>query len=114
MANTVRLTVGGIELVVNTDDDSAYMQSLSAQLNYEITSLMSKNPYLSTTMAAAYVALEFCDQSNKTKMNKDELEQQIKQLNEELSNSRLECDEARREIERLNKENQMLRGKLNR
>ena len=114
MANTVKLTVGGIELVVKTDDDTAYMQSLSAQLNYKISGLMSKNPYLSTTMAAVYAALEFCDESNKTKLNTDELDRKISQLNEELSDSRLECDEARREIERLNKENQMLRGKLNR
>lgn len=114
MPNTVKLTVGGMELIVNTDDDTAYMQSLGSQINHKISELTRNNPYISTTMAAAFAALEFCDESNKTKINKVELEAKIKELTAELATSRLECDEARREIERLNKENQTLRGKLNR
>lgn len=114
MANTVKITVGGMEMVINTEDDAAYVQSLGNQINYKISELTRNNPYLSTTMAAAFAALEFCDEANKTTMNKEQLEQQIKELSAELSTTRIECDEARREIERINKENQTLRGKLSR
>lgn len=114
MAQSVKLTVGGMELIVKTDDDAAYMQSLASQINHVISELTRQNQYLSTTMAAAFAALEFCDESNKTKLNKEQLELRIKELSAELANSRMECDEARREIERLNKENQTLRGRLSR
>ncbi len=114
MPNKVRLNVGGMDMVVNTDDDEAYMQSLGNEVNQKIREMTKANPYLSTTMAAAFAALEFCDDANKNRLNKEQLESKIRELNDSLSDSRLECDEARREIERLNKENQTLRGKLSR
>lgn len=114
MPNTVRLTVGGMEMVINTDDDVAYVQSLGNQINHKLSELTKNNPYLSTSMAAAFAALEFCDEANKTELNKEELLANIKELKAEITNTRFECDEARREIERLTKENQVLRGKLSR
>lgn len=114
MANSVRLNIGGMQLVINTDDDAAYMQSLANQVNHKIAELTANNSYLSTTMAAAFAALEFCDESNKSDLGSEKLKSQIKQLSDELSSAQLECDEARREIQRLNKENQELRGRLSR
>ncbi len=114
MANKIRLTVGGIDLYVTTDDDEAYMQSIGNEVNQHIKEMTSKNSFLSVTMASVFTALEYCDKAKKTSINTQELHNKIKELSNELACARLESDEARREIERLNKENQTLRAKLSR
>lgn len=114
MANKMRLTVGGIELVVTTDDDEGYMQSIANEVNHRIKEMTQKNPQIPITTAAVFVALEFCDESKKSKINTGSLQNQAKSYADELACARLETEEARREIERLNKENQTLRGRLSR
>ena len=47
MPNKVRLNVGGMDMVVNTDDDEAYMQSLGNEVNQKIREMTKANPYLS-------------------------------------------------------------------
>ena len=46
MANKLRLTVGGVELIINSDDDEQYMQSLAHEINRRISELTNKNSYL--------------------------------------------------------------------
>lgn len=114
MANKLRLTVGGVELIINSDDDEQYMQSLAHEINRRISELTNKNSYLSTTMACVIAALEYSDKAKKCNIEIGSLHNQIKKLEEDIANLQLESDEARREIDRINKENQTLRGKLSR
>ena len=114
MANKIKLTVGGMDLFISTEDNEAYMQSIAGEVNRRINDMMNSKSFLSVSAASIFTALEFCDEAKKVKMDTAELENKIKELGEEIACARLESDEARREIERLNKENQLLRAKLSR
>lgn len=114
LANKIKLTVGGMDLYINTDDNEAYMQAIGNEVNKRILDITRNSSFISTTMACVVAALEYCDEAKKTKIDTKEMEDKINSLGEEVATARLESDEARREIERLNKENQLLRAKLSR
>lgn len=112
MANKIKLRVGGMEYIIHTDDDEAYMQNLGNEVNRRLDQLAQANPFLSTTMVAVLAALEYCDNAKKSQIDADSLRAQLRGLTEDAAGARLEADEARREIERLNRENQNLRSRL--
>lgn len=111
MVNKIKLVVGGMEFLINTDDNESYVQNLGNELNRRLDTLSRENPYLSTTMVAVLAALEYCDEAKKAHADAENLRQQMKGFVEDAACARLEADEARREIERLNRENQNLRNR---
>ncbi|MEG1886997.1 MAG: cell division protein ZapA [Oscillospiraceae bacterium] len=109
MSNKIRLTVGGIEYTISSDDEETYVRKLGDELNAKLDRLSKHNPYLSTTMVAVVAALEFCDDAKKASTECDKVKIELKRAVEEAACARLEADEARREIERLSRENRTLR-----
>lgn len=110
MANKIRLTVGGIEYTITSNDDESYIRKVGDELNKRLEQLSRHNPFLSTTMVAVLAALDFCDESKKATAECESLKLELKRAVEEAACVRLEADEARREIERLSRENRLLRA----
>ena len=109
MANKIRITVGGINYVIASDDEETYVRKVGDELNARLDTLARQNPYLSTAMVAVLAALEYCDNAKKAAEKYEEARADLKSTAEELACARLEIDGARREIERLNRENRQLR-----
>jgi cell division protein ZapA len=109
MANKIRITVGGIDYIIASEDDEIYVRKIGEELNVKLDDLARKNPYLSTTMVAVLAALEYCDTAKKATEMCEDVKAELKGTAEELACARLEIDGARREIERLNRENRQLR-----
>lgn len=109
MANKFRITVGGIDYVIASDDDETYVRRIGDELNAKLDTLARQNHFLSTTMVAVMAALDYCDTAKKANMQCEEVKATLKSTAEELACARLEIDGARREIERLNRENRQLR-----
>jgi len=102
--NKIKLQVGGIEYVLNSNDDESYVRYIGEEVHHRLEVLKEQNAYLSTTMIAVLSALEYCDEAKKANMDAEKLRQQLKSYVEDAACARLEAEEARREIERLNKE----------
>lgn len=102
MANKIRLTVGGIEYPIVTDDDEVFVQKIGAELNRALNKIAKLNPKLSTTMVAVLTALNYCDCYEKQRMQNETLKQQLKTASDEASCAKIQSEEAHREIERLN------------
>ena len=113
LANKIKLVVGGIDYLINTEENEEYVKALGSELSRCLDSLAKDNPYLSTTMVAVLAALDYLDDSKKAKEDAEQLRMQMKEYIEEAACARLEADEARREVERLNRELRQLRDKLN-
>jgi len=109
MAKKFKLTVGGIDYVIMSDSDEAYVHKMGDELNRALDSLSHAHPYLSTTMVAVLTALEYLDESYRLKDEAENLRIQMKNYVEDAACARLETEEARREIDRLNRENRILR-----
>ena len=111
MSNKIKLVVGGIDYLINTEEDESYVQALGSELSRHMDVMARDNPYLSTTMVAVMTSLGYLDESKKAREDAERLRVQMKQYVEEAACARLEADEARREIERLNREIQAMRDK---
>lgn len=109
MAKKIKLVVGGIDYLINTNEDEGYVQALGNELSRYMDNLAKDNPYLSTTMVAVLAALDHLDESKKAKEDAEKLRMQMKEYIEEAACARLEADEARREINRLNRELRAMR-----
>lgn len=109
MANKIKITVGGIDYIIASDEDEAYVRKIGDELSAKLDALSKKNPYLSTSMVAVLTALDYCDTAKKANDRCEELSADLKSTAEELACARMEIDGARREIERLNRENRQLR-----
>lgn len=113
MANKIRLTVGGIEYMVVSDDDEAYVRNIGDRLNQRLEVTRRKNPRLSTTMVAVLTALGFCEELDKAEREREQLKLQLKKAVEDSACTRFDSEEARREIERLSREINVLKKQIN-
>lgn len=114
MDNKIKLNIGGVDLILKTNEDPKYMQQLADEVNTRIRELTRNNSYVSTTMASVITALEYCDKLKKNNNEIGGMNCDISKLETEIIELRLEAEQARREIERINNENKSLRAKLSR
>lgn len=98
MPKNIRITVGGIQYSVSSDDDEAYVKGIANELERRMNYLSEKNKFLSTTMVAVFAALEAYDNAKKMQLENDELRLEIKRLLEETACAKLEADRANRKL----------------
>ncbi len=67
MANQIKLTVGGINYTVKSDESAEYLEQLGDELEERLRRITKRNPTISTTMVAIIAALEASDELNKAK-----------------------------------------------
>ena len=108
--NEIKLVIGGIDYIVRSDDDPAYIHMLADELTHRLAAVSASHQYLSTVMVAVLTALQYLDESKKAEADAVHLRAQMKEYIEDAAGARLETEEARREIDRLNRENRKLRG----
>lgn len=89
MANTIRITVGGIKYSISCDENEAYVKSLANELEHKMDILAKSKPFLSTTMVAVMTALEYLDQNKKISLENEQLKLEIKKLAEKSTCERL-------------------------
>jgi cell division protein ZapA len=112
--NKVKLTICGNDFLISTDDSEEYMQEISRQVDGHIRRLMNFSGSMSTSMAAMFAALEFCDQATKAKEAADNLREQLKSYLEDATLAKSEAAELRRREQTLTRENHELRARLER
>ncbi len=101
MANKIRLTVGGIEYMVVSQEDEAFVRKIGDDLNEKLDQIKKTNHFLSTTMVAVLAALDYSEKLAKSRQECEQLKLQLKNAVEDAACARLNGEEARREIERL-------------
>ena len=97
--NRVKLIIAGCEITVSSEDSESYIRETGARVDEYIRKLMEHTPNMSTTLAAIFAALEFCDEANKEKSSSDNLRSQIKTYFEESKQAREELLEKRKSEE---------------
>lgn len=108
VANKIKLRLGGIEYLVNADEDEAYVVEISRKLNEAMERIQNENSYLSTTMVAILAALEFCDEATKVGKDAENLRQQMKEYIEDAAKAAAEANDLRKQNERLKQDVELL------
>ncbi len=110
--NRVALYIGGTEYFLNSDEDTNYVVKVGHEVDRKISDLLEQNSRISTTAAAVFAALDFCDKNFKAEESAQNLRNQIKEYVDDSNRARMEADEARKEVARLNLQIQAMRVKL--
>lgn len=110
--NRVKLRICGNEFYIVSHDSEEYIRTVGDKVERYIQSLMDRSTTMSTTMAAVFAALEFCDEAAKATESADNLRAQIKDYLEEAASAKSETAELRRREIELERENITLRAKL--
>ena len=77
MMNQIRLTVGGINYTVKSDESAEYLNELGDELELRLRRIVRRNPTMSTTMAAIMAALEASDEAKKARAELEQLKKQL-------------------------------------
>ena len=94
--NRVKLTIGGSDFVLSSDEPTAYMEALGRAVDGEIRALMKENPRMSMNMAAVLTAINNADRARKAEAGADNLRTQVTEYLEENKALRAEMEALRR------------------
>ena len=112
MANKISLSVAGMNLIVNTNEDEERVRRLTQILNADLRQVLDANPSASLTNAALLCCLDYLSQYDKASKGASNLRNQIKDYLAEAAKSKLEADEAGRKNEELTREISKLRERV--
>ncbi|NLX92629.1 MAG: cell division protein ZapA [Clostridiales bacterium] len=110
--NKVRLSIGGADYFITTDDEVKYAQMLGEELDAEISKITRENSRVSITQAAVMGALHYADLAKKAEMSAENLRSQIQEYLEDAARAKTNAEVSRREAERLGKELATLRARF--
>lgn len=99
--NKAYFRIQGKEYAVRTEDDPAYVTSLGARLDGDVSAIMADNSRASLTDALVLCALKYLDDRQKNNASADNLRRQVTEYLEEANRARIALEEARKEIDRL-------------
>lgn len=108
----VRIVICSTEYTVLTEDTPEYLQSLAAELDKTLRSLVEGGRRISMTQASVLLALHYLDESKKSEQTTDNIRSQLKEYLQDATKARIEADNAKRENERLRAEIEVLRARL--
>lgn len=104
MKNRVKLTIGGAEYPIVTEDDPKYVEALGHELDEALKNTLKENRSISTTQAAILLALEYADNFKKAVSTADNLRSQIKDYLDDAASAKSKADYSRHESETAKRE----------
>lgn len=110
--NKIRLTIGGLDYYLSTDEDIAYMKNLGEELDENIRDMVRDHSRLSQVQAAVLCALDYADKYRRAERNADYLKTQIQVYMEDAARAKTEAEMSRREVERMTRDLRSIRRSL--
>jgi cell division protein ZapA len=95
------LNICGIGYTISSDEDENYVKEIAQEVSDNISRTMNSNSKISTSMAATFAALEYCDIAKKATVGTDNLRVQIKNYLEDISEARMQIENQKMQIEAL-------------
>lgn len=102
--NRIKLTIGGAEYPIITEDDPKYVAELGAELDTALKDTLKDNRSISTTQAAVLLALQYADSYKKAVGSADNLRSQIKDYLDDAASAKSKADWSRHEAETAKRE----------
>ena len=109
--NRLKANICGTSYTLVSEESMSYMRDLVAQVDAQMSEIVTNDPRMSTTMAAVLTALDNADRANKENRAADELRLQLKRMVDECEHLKDQLAAARQEQDRLYKEAMELRTK---
>lgn len=99
--NRVRIEIMGSGYTLSTPESEDYVQSLAAEIDEQIETMMEQSPKMSLTDALVLCCMNYADSYQKSERSADHMRAQLSDYLEDAAKARIELDDAKREIEKL-------------
>lgn len=109
--NRVKLKICGYDFIVSSEDSEEYMIQTAQAVEKRIVMTSNSSSGMSTSMAAIFAAMEYCDDAQKARETADNLRAQIQNYLEDAARAKSEAAELRRREQSLMRELEQLRRK---
>jgi len=109
--NRLKANICGTSYTLVSEESISYMRDLVAQVDAQMSGIVTNDPRMSTTMAAVLTAIDNADKANKENRAAEELRLQLKRLVDECEHLKDQLAAAREEQNRLYKEAMDLRAR---
>ena len=100
----MNLSVAGIEVTIQTDEDRGYMLKLASMVDEKVTTYLKMGTRVTLAMAAVLAAMEFCDEYEKNKVAVENMRNQIRPYIDDAIKAANERDRVQAELDKLNKQ----------
>ena len=100
----ISLNICGVEYVLLSERDEAYMKALGAELNTKMNGLIRENGHVSATQAAVLCALQAMDETREAVIAAENLRARIQDYLEDAAQMKKEAELSRHEAELLHRE----------
>ena len=107
--NRLKANICGTSYTLVSDDSLSYMRDLVAQVDAQMSEIVTADSRMSTTMAAVLTALQNADKATKETRAAEELRLQLKRVVDDCEHLKDQLASARAEVDRLSKEMVALR-----
>ena len=94
--NRVKLTIGGLEYVIVSDESAEYVRELGRAVDAAVQERMEANSRMTRERAVVLTALTECDRAHKADADADHLREQLRTYLAENEKLRAEVERLRR------------------
>ncbi len=110
--NRLKANICGTTYTLVSEESLSYMRDLVAQVDAQMSEIVTGNARMSTTMAAVLTAIDNADKANKESRAAEDLRLQLKRMVDDTEHLKDQLAAAREEVSRLYKETMEMRAKL--
>lgn len=101
--NKVKITIGGANYTVLTDNASDYTESLASEIDAKLGAITASSRFITDTQAAVILTLEYADEKRKLEKQNEELRERLKESLEDAAQAKTQRDSLKRENMKLRK-----------
>lgn len=112
--NKLLLTIAGLSILINTNEDESYTRELADELDRDINAILGVNSGASVTNAALLCAIDYLDSAKKSAKNANNMRNQVKDYMDDAAKTKFKFDEEHKRANELALEIQSLRSHLTR
>lgn len=94
------LSVGGIDLTIETDEDRGYLQRLASKVDERLAYYLRMGAKVTVTQAAVLAALEFCDELEKNNAAVENMRAQMRTYIDDSVRAGADRDRYKTELDR--------------
>ncbi len=112
-SKNMTVSVAGIDVTIQTDEDRGYVQHLAGLVDAKVVEYLKMGARVTVAQAAVLTALEFCDEFEKNNAAVENMRAQMRTYIDDSISAANEKDRLRAELERVKKQLEQLQRPRN-
>lgn len=111
-SKNMTVSVGGIDITIQTDEDRGYMQKLASKVGEKVDTYLRMGAKVTVAQAAVLTAMELCDEFEKNNAAVENMRAQMRSYIDDSIRAAADRDRYKAELDRTRNELSKLQAKV--